>query len=446
MNSNIFFEKTPPTKLFFMAAIPGSIGMLASAFYQFLDGIFVSRILGEVPFAALNLALPFVIINFSLADLVGIGSSVPISIRLGEKNEKEANNIFSIACILITGLGVLIGILMYLAAPFLIAAIGAEGALAQDAVVYLRVYAVCSPVTTIVFAVDNYMRICGKIRRSMILNIIMSVLSAFLEFTFLYFFHWGIGGAALATCIGMAASTIIAFYPFFRGKMQLCFCRPHFNVRIIKQILICGTPGFLGNVAGRIASILINTILLRLGGATAVSVYGILMYVDAFVQPLLYGMCDSIQPAVGYNWGARLVGRVKSLEKRCYAACLTVSAAAAALVFFFPDQLITLFAGKSGDEYRLLAKNAIILFSTAYFTRWISFATISFLSAIEKSVHASIISLMSSLIFPVLVLIVLFPAGLPGVWLNLSVTSLLSAILSIVLMKINLKKAKLQEI
>ena len=76
MNSQTLFSKTPPLKLFFMASIPGAVGMLASALYQLVDGIFVGRFLGETAFAALNLAMPFVIINFALADLIGVGSSI----------------------------------------------------------------------------------------------------------------------------------------------------------------------------------------------------------------------------------------------------------------------------------------------------------------------------------------------------------------------------------
>lgn len=95
MSSKTLFAKTAPVKLFFIAAIPGALSMLASALYGLLDGIFVGRILGETAFAALNLAFPFVVINFSLADLIGLGSAVPIAISLGKKEEDAANNIFS---------------------------------------------------------------------------------------------------------------------------------------------------------------------------------------------------------------------------------------------------------------------------------------------------------------------------------------------------------------
>lgn len=193
MNSHVLFTRTKPVKLFFLASLPGAVGMLASALYQTVDGIFVGRFLGETAFAALNLAMPFVIINFALADLIGVGSAVPISINLGRQQEHEANNTFTCACLMIVGTGVAVGGILFVAAPFLIGMMGAEGEFAHAAVQYLQVYAICSPITTIVFAMDNYLRICGKIRGSMVLNILMSVLSAILEFVFLFVFRWGIG-------------------------------------------------------------------------------------------------------------------------------------------------------------------------------------------------------------------------------------------------------------
>ena len=97
----------------------------------------------------------------------------------------------------------------------------------------------------------------------------------------------------------MFICALIALIPFFRGKALLRFCRPRFHLQMFHQILSCGSPNFLNNIAGRITSILMNAILVRLGGTMAVSVYGILMFADGFIQPLLYGMCDSLQPAVG---------------------------------------------------------------------------------------------------------------------------------------------------
>lgn len=436
MQSNTLFLKTSPLRLFLLASIPGAISMLASALYQTLDGVFVGHFLGPTAFAAVNLAMPFVIINFSLADLIGMGASVPISISLGRKQNREANNIFTCACLLIVGTGVLIGAVLYTAAPLLIRLMGAEGEFADLAVQYIRVYALCSPVTTIVFAMDNFLRICGIIRGSMFLNILMSVLSGVLEFLFLAVFRWGIWAAALATCTGMFISAFLAVVPFLRGKTLLRFCKPRFQTGMIRQIVSCGSPNFLNNIAGRITSILLNAILVRMGGESAVSVYGILMYADGFIQPLLYGMCDSLQPAVGYNWGAGKFARVRAIEKCCFSASGLVSLLAVLVIALFPEQITLLFMADAGQDVMGMAVGALRLFSLTYVVRWFSFATQSYMLAIEKSLPASIISVSTALVFPLILVILLWPLGLTGIWLNFAGTAVLAAVLSgVILLK-----------
>lgn len=435
MDSKTLFTKTSPIRLFFIASVPGAISMLASALYQLIDGILVGQILGELSFAALNLAMPFVIINFSLADLIGVGSAVPISISLGKKDGDRADNFFTCACIMIVGAGALLGAVLYMFAVPLLKLMGAEGELLELAVQYLRVYAICAPVSTIIFAVDNYLRICGKIKGSMFLNIFMSALTAILEFVFLYIFKWGIWGAGLATCTVMFLCAAGAFWPFFRGKMELHFCRPQFHVDMVKQIISCGTPNFLNNIAGRVTSILMNMILLRMGGADAVSVYGILMYAEAFVQPLLYGMCDSLQPAVSYNLGAGNPGRIRAIERCCYTASAVISLLSAAVMFLFPEVLTSLFVSSPDRAFMEMSKAAVMIFSLTYVTRWFSFATQSYMVAVERAKEAALISVSTALIFPVLLIVAFWPLGLTGIWLNFAGTSLLAGIMSAVILK-----------
>lgn len=439
MDTRTLFTKTSPVKLFFIASLPGAIGMLASALYQVIDGMLVGQILGETPFAALNLAMPLVIINFSLADLIGVGSSVPISVNLGRKEDREANNVFTCACIMIEIAAVVIGGLLFILAPALLGLMGAKGELLKYAIQYLRVYAICSPLTTIIFAVDNYLRICGKVRASMFLNIFMSVLTGVLEFTFLYIFHWGIWGAGLATCSGMFVCAVIAFYPFFRGKMQLRFCRPSFSKSMIKEIISCGSPNFLNNIAGRITSILMNVILLRIGGESAVSMYGVLMYLDGFIQPLLYGMCDSLQPAVSYNLGAGNHDRIRAIERCCYTAAAVVSVSSAAVSFAFPDLLIKIFVSRPDAAFMEMGRAAMRLFALTYLTRWFSFATQSYMLAIEHAKESALISVCTALVFPVILMAVLWRMKLTGIWLNFAGTSLMAGILAYIILRRNIK-------
>ena len=442
MDPKTLFARTAPGRLFFLAAVPGAVGMLASALYQLIDGILVGQVLGEAAFAAINLAMPFVIINFALSDMIGVGSSVLISVRLGQKETGEASNVFTCACLLIVGTGLAVGAVLFLSAPLLMELMGADGELAALGAEYLRVYALFSPVTTIIFASDNYLRICGKIRMSMWLNILMSVLTAVLEFVLLVVFDLGIWAAALASSLGMVACVVIALWPFARGEMPLCFRRPRFSRRMVGQIVANGSPTFLNNISGRITSILMNMVLLRLGGQNAVSIYGILMYADGLVQPLLYGCCDSLQPAVSYNWGAGDLRRIRAIEKYCFSAAAVISLAAAAVLFCFPGAVTALFLSDMDAGFLDVARTAIRLFALTYLTRWFSFAVQSLMTAVEQAGAASLISLSTALIFPVALLAALWPLGLTGIWLNFAATALLAAGLSGVLLARFLRRSR----
>lgn len=203
---------------------------------------------------------------------------------------------------------------------------------------------------------------------------------------------------------------------------------------MVKQIISCGSPNFLNNIAGRITSIILNAILVRVGGELAVSVYGVLMYTEGFIQPLLYGMCDSLQPAVGYNLGAGKFRRVRAIEKCCFSASAVVSLLSVALMFLMPETISLLFMPDADVEALSMTAGALRLFALTYVTRWFSFATQSFMLAIEKPKEASMISVSTALIFPVILIILLWPLGLTGIWLNFAGTSLLAGILAFIIL------------
>ena len=144
-----------PWRLFFIVAAPGMISMFAMSIYSILEGIFIGQTLGEGAFAAVNIAMPLVMINFSLADLIGVGASAPISIALGRGDHKAANNIFSCSVLMIFCVSVLMGSVMFFAAEPLSRMMGADDLLLDTAVRYLRTVALCSPLASIFFAMDN---------------------------------------------------------------------------------------------------------------------------------------------------------------------------------------------------------------------------------------------------------------------------------------------------
>ena len=416
--SNRLYAETPPVRLFFTAAVPGVIGMFAMSVYNIIEGIFVGQFIGTDAFAAMNLAMPLVFITFALSDMIGVGSSVLISIAHGRGDIKQANNIFSCSVLLIVFAAIVTGALMFIFAPTLIQFMGAENEVARLAVIYLRINAVMNPLTALVFAMDNYMRICGFIRASMTLNIFMSCLQIGLLVLFVVILDLGLAGSALAINLGMATCSMIALIPFIMRKTLLKFQKPKFQLSILKETIACGSPTFLNNIAGRLFSLVMNVLLIRMGGTLAVSAFSVLMYCSDLVQPFLYGLCDSMQPAIGFNWGAGAYKRVKSLVKCVFVSTAAVSAVAVVLMFFFPEQIISVFVSGTDTELLELSTHALRLFSIEFFFWWFGYASQSFFNAIEKPKNATVITLSTAIVFPLIMVVVLWPLGLDGLWLN----------------------------
>lgn len=431
-----------PWKLFFVVALPGMVSMFAMSIYSIIEGSFIGQRLGEGALAAVNIAMPLVMINFSLADLIGVGASVPISIALGKKDRKTANNVFSGSVIMIFITSVIMGTVMYLAAEPLCRLMGADNSLLDTSVRYLRTFALCSPLSTVFFAMDNYLRISGFVKTSMVINVGSNFATIGLLTLFLIGLDMDVVGSALATSISMCLCSVIAMIAFLMRKTLLQFVKPKFTAAMLRQIAACGSPVFLSNIAGRVTSILMNISLMTLGtkylgeggGTTAVAAYAVLMYAGDLCQPLLYGMSDALSPAVGYNWGAESYDRVKKIAKCNYIGTCIVGVVSTAVMLLLARPLASLFVTAEDAALLELSAHAIKLFCLAHLFRWLSITTQSFLSAIEKPVQATVMAFAVALVFPVLILGAFWSFGLDGIWLNTFGTSLLAAILAAVLL------------
>lgn len=431
-----------PWRLFFVVALPGMISMFAMSVYAIVEGIFIGQTLGEGAFAAVNIAMPLVMINFSLADLVGVGASAPISIALGRNDHKTANNVFTCSVIMIFLASVIMGSIMFFAANPLARMMGADGVLLETSVRYLRTCALCGPLATIFFAMDNYLRISGFVKSSMFINIFLNFMTIGLLSFFLLVCKMDVVGSALATSLSMCACSIIAMIPFVAGKTLLKFVKPKFSFAMIKQIFACGSPIFLSNISGRITSILMNISLMTLGikllgeggGTTAVAVYAVLMYASDLCWPLLYGIADSLSPALGYNWGAADYGRVKKIAKCAYIGTAVVGLVSTSVLFFFPKTIASMFANADDALLLEISPHAIKLFCFAYLFRWIAVTTQSFLSAIEKPMQATLMSVGVAFVFPVVLLGALWSFGLDGIWFNFVGVNAIAAILAVILL------------
>ena len=442
-----------PWKLFFRVALPGMISMLAMSIYSIIEGIFIGQTLGEGAFAAVNIAFPLVMINFSLADLIGVGASAPISVALGKNKHDTANNIFTCSIILIFTTSIVMGAVMFFAAEPLSRMMGADDVLLDTSVRYLRTAALCSPLAAIFFAVDNYLRISGFVKTSMVINIICNLLTLGLLTVFLLVCNMDVVGSALATSLSMCACAFAALIPFVMKKALLKFTKPKFSFAILKQIVACGSPVFFSNVAGRITSILMNITLMTLGvqalgdggGQTAVAVYAVLMYSSDLCWPLLYGISDSLSPAIGYNWGAKHYDRVKRIAKCAYVGTAAIGLISTTFLFLFPDLIASWFVKAEDVKLLEISTHAIRLFCFAYLFRWFGVTTQGFFSAIEKPLQATVMSVATAFVFPTVLLGALWQFGLDGIWFNFVGVNILCAILSVLLLCHLIKEIKKKE-
>ena len=440
------FITLSPTRLFFRCALPSMVSMAVTSLYTVVDGIFVGRYVGADALAAVNLVMPLLLISFALIDLVAVGSSVQIAIRLGEQKSEEASRIFSFCSKLIILLSLLIGAAGFFLAGPAVALMGAERQVTAMAVDYLRVYALLAPFIMLFFSVDNYLRICGRVRYSMILNVVTALLNIVLDFLFLVVFRWGVAAAAAASCLSIALGTVLGFLPFVMGRLPLRFVRGTISARQLGNILANGSSEFFSSIAGSVMMVILNSVLLRLSGSMAVAAFSIVMYVDSIVGSLLFGMADSIQPAISYNYGARRRDRMLALEKRVLLTGAAVSLAALLWMQLGGQYVIPLFI--QGDDPALLEMSlrAMRLFSLSYLLGWAGTCLSSFFTALNRPGRSLILAFSKTLVFPLACLAVLPAAlGLDGVWLTAPAAGVLTAALAVWFLTAVLRQERAQD-
>ena len=445
MDSEIF-EKLPPTKLFFRLAIPSMITMAFVSLYQIADGLFVGRFIGENALAAINLIMPIIMIVFGFSNLIATGASVRISILLGEKKREEASQVFTFTLKVIFLISCVLGLLGYIfAEPFVrFLTPGAAEQAIEYGITYTRVYAAFAPLMLISHATDNYLRACGKEKLSMWLSISTQALNIILDVILIVFLGQGVWAAAFTSCLAMSLSSIIALW-LFRGKrMDLYYTKGKVKKEAFFRILINGSSEFFSSISMSIMSIVFNFFLLEYGGTTGVAAFSVIMYVDSFVGMFLFGMADSLQPAISYSYGAGLITRVKAIFRRIILGAVVLSAASLAFMMFAGQYVAPLFVKPEDTELLKVSIIGMKLFSLSYLTGWVDMCFSSYFTALERPERSLITSFFGTLVFPIASLSILAPTlKLNGVWLSSVTACTASAVFTLILyitMKFNKKE------
>ena len=435
MDSEIF-EKLPPTKLFFRLTIPAMVTMAFVSLYQIADGLFVGRFIGGDALAAINLIMPIIMIVFGFANLIATGASVRISILLGEKKQEEASQVFTFTLKVLFLISCALGILgLFFAEPFVrFLAPGATEQAITYGITYIRVYAAFSPLMLIFHATDNYLRVCGKEQISMWLSIFTQVLNIILDVILIAVLRLGVWAAAFTSCLAMAIGSIVTLW-LFRGKrMDLYYTKSKIPLPVFFRILANGSSEFFSNISMSVMSIVYNFFLLKHGGTTAVAAFSVIMYVDSFIGMLVFGMCDSLQPAISYCYGADLLDKVKAIFKRIILGAIVLSTASMLFMMFAGQYVAPLFVRPEDTTLLAVSIVGMKLFSLSYLTGWVDMCFSSYFTALEWPGRSLLTSFFGTLVFPIGFLFVLTPFWqLNGVWLTPVVSCTFSAVFTIIL-------------
>ena len=416
------------------------VGMGFSAVYSVIDGIFVGHYIGQEALAAVNLVMPMVMIIAAVADMIATGSSVRISILLGQDKKEEASRVFSVCLAFITVISTLFGLLGFFLAEPLIRLMGAKGLTAEYAVQYLRVFSLFMPLCSIYFSTDNYLRDCGKVRLSMVINIVCSVLNIVLDALFIVVWHKGLWAAALASCISMTVGAVWSLTPFSAKKLPLKLTKGRISVNQMLIIIANGSSEFFVSMAGSLFAIIINIVLLKLGGSTAVAAVSIVEYIASLTGMVIYSMSDALQPAISYCFGAGLLPRMRKMQRVVMSAAAILSLFAMLFLLFGGKLLLPLFV-KDGDVALYdMSLRAMRFYALSYLVSWVEMTLAGYLTALEKPWHSLAISLLGTFVFPLVFLAILVPLWqLDGVWVLNFVSSVFSAVVAVVIAKKALK-------
>ena len=428
------FGTMEPKKLFVKLAIPSLISMLFSSLYMMADGIFVGKIIGSKALAAINLVFPIIMILFAVGDMIASGASVKIGIKLGEKNEKEASEIFSVALLFIFILNIIFAIIGLIFTKDIIFILIKDKELANLAYKFAYVFILFLPIIAPFFAIDNYLRICGKANMSMWINIGVSVLNIILDAIFIGYLKLGIEYAALASSLSMSIGTLILIYPFITKKVALKFTKPKIKIKEMLGIIYNGSSEFFSNISGSVMSIIMNSFLLHYGGAVGVAAYSIVMYIESLIVPMLFGMIDAVQPVFSYNYGAKNNKRIMTFFKITCTVALSISIVTMIIIFVFPDFLVRMFSSESDIAVIDMAKKALLLYAPSYLFTWFIMTVSGVLTGLEKATESIVLMSAESIILPLFSTLVLTQLiGVYGIFITPTISGAVSIVVSIIL-------------
>ena len=411
------------------AAVPPVIMMLFTSLYSVADGLFLSNFAGKEAFAAVGFITPYFMMFNSSGFMFGTGGSALIAKKLGEKQNRDANEIFSTLVLssFLTGFLLAAVGLLFLRPVALLQ--GADGALLENALRYGRIYLLGTPACVVQFEFETLYATSGKGKLGLRSAVISGVMNIVLDAVFLGVFSWGITGAAVATVLSQWTGGLIPF--FFYGRendSSLRLSRGRFRGRDLGRICVNGSSEMVSNISISIVSLFYNIQLLSYAGDDGIAAYGIMMYVNFLFTAVFWGYISGIAPIISYHYGAQNHEELHSLLKKS-----VVLISVCSLVMFLLSELA---AGPVSYIYasydRGLLQMTVLgfrLFSFSFLFAGLSIFFSSFFTALNNGLISAILSFSRVFLFQIPA-VLLLPRlwDVNGIWISVTVAELLTVL------------------
>lgn len=433
----------PVPKLLKEYAMPSIIAMTASSLYNMVDSIFIGQGVGELALSGLAVTFPLMNLAAAFGSLVGVGASTLISVKLGQKDYKTAQQVLGNVFVLNFLIGV---VFMALSLTFLepiLTFFGASERTLPYAKDYMTIILLGNVVTHIYLGLNAVLRASGHPKLSMYATITTVILNAILDPLFIFVFDWGIRGAAIATILAQIIALAWQCKLFFNPNELLHFHKGIFklNPRIVKDSLAIGLAPFLMNLASCFIVILINNGLGKYGGDLAIGAYGIVNRVVFLFIMIVMGLNQGMQPIAGYNYGALQINRVIEVLRVTIFYATAVMLLGFVIGEFFPYWVARVFT--ADQELIDLAKYGMRITVSMFPVIGFQMVVGNFFQSVGLAKKSIFLSLTRQVLFLIPFLIIL-PRfwGITGVWISMPISDSIASMVAAVMLYRQMKEFK----
>ena len=348
MQDNKDFLGTQPIgKLIFKLSVPTVIAQLINMLYNIVDRIYIGHIPGEGSLAltGVGVCMPVIMIVSAFAALVSSGGAPRASIYMGKKDNRSAEQILGNCFSLQIAVSVILTAVLLFWGKDLLLAFGASENTIRYATDYMDIYAIGTLFVQLTLGMNSFITAQGFTTVAMVSVLIGAVCNITLDPLFIFAFGMGVKGAALATVLSQAVSTVWVLYFLCGKKTQLRLQKKYMRLKpaVILPCVALGLAAFIMQASESIVTVCFNSSLLRYGGDIAVGAMTILTSVMQFAMLPLQGIAQGTQPVTSYNYGAKNVDRVKKAFRLLLITCLTYSVVLWAAVQLVPGAFVGIF-------------------------------------------------------------------------------------------------------